>query len=107
LRVRDYILLVLVLAVLCAAAYTLVPAYTRHRKTRLRILQLQESLADQEQQIRELREELSALRTDYRAIERVAREKFGLCLEDEQIYHFDRREAGDSDEGVPPAEQER
>jgi cell division protein FtsB len=37
----------------------------------------------------ELKKELAALRTDYRAIERVARERFGLCREGEEIYHFE------------------
>jgi hypothetical protein len=36
-----------------------------------------------------LNRELRELRTDYRAIERVAREKFGMCKPGEEIYHFE------------------
>jgi cell division protein FtsB len=81
---------------------------------RLAVDKLEESLAAQRQELEELRRELAALRTDHRAIERVAREKFGLCREDEQIYHFDAapapareplKRAGSqpAPEGAPPA----
>jgi len=88
-RFRDYFPAALMIILSCVVLYFLVPAYTRYKQTRRTVTELQESLEAQELEIQRLRQELVALRTDYRAIERVAREKFGLCREGEKIYHFD------------------
>ncbi len=106
---RDYLSVALLIVLCCAALYLLLPGYTKYRETRTTVRQLRESLAVQDQEIQQLRRELNALRTDYRAIERVAREKFGWCRPEEQIYHFDgpapRPSAAPDDEreGARPA----
>jgi len=86
---RDYVTVAVLIVLFCVAIYLLLPGYTKYRETRTTVRQLKESLAEQDQQIQELRTELTKLRTDHEAIERVAREKFGWCSPGEKIYHFD------------------
>lgn len=78
------------------------PVYRENRATRESIGLLQTSIERQAQEIERLNRELRELRTDYRAIERVAREKFGMCRPGEEIYHFEEapstgKEAGGSE----------
>jgi cell division protein FtsB len=86
---KEYVPAVLLIVVGCVALYFILPAYTNYRQTRITVRELTETVAQQEFEIQKLRKDLTALRTDYRAIERVAREKFGLCRDGERIYHFD------------------
>lgn len=75
------------------------PVYRDNRRTREALRRLQTNLEQQNHDIDLLNRELTKLRTDCRAIERVAREKFGLCRDDERIYHFEMP--------VGPAEAEK
>jgi len=79
------------------------PVYRENRATRESIGALQTSLERQAQEIERLNRELRELRTDYRAIERVAREKFGMCRPGEEIYHFEEAPAGGKDGAKPEA----
>jgi cell division protein FtsB len=72
-----------------AAVLWLGPVCRENQATREAIERLNSTLGRQAQEIERLNQELRALRTDYRAIERVAREKFGMCRPDEEIYHFE------------------
>ncbi len=92
-KFRDYFPAALFIILACVALYFLLPAYTKYRETRGELQNLQETMTQQKRELRQLRKELTELRTDYRAIERVAREKFGLCREGETIYHFDQPNA--------------
>lgn len=83
------ILVMLLIFLTCASVYVLLPAYFEHQKTQADLADLDKSLEQQRREMRELQKEINALREDHRAIERVAREKFGLCREGEKIYHFD------------------
>ena len=71
------------------AFYMIVPVYFDYRHTKLAITEIERSLAEQRQEALALRREITALKEDGKAIERVAREKFGWCREGEKIYHFD------------------
>lgn len=94
--------IVLVLACLgLAGAVWLGPVYRESRATRESIGHLQTSLERQAQEIERLNRELRELRTDYRAIERVARENFGMCRSGEEIYHFEEPAAAGQDAGKP------
>ena len=84
------ILAALVLSCLSMAAVVwLGPVYRDNRNTREALRRLEASLDEQTRETDRLNRELVKLRTDCRAIERVAREKFGLCRDGEVIYHFD------------------
>ena len=106
--------LLIVFALAClaiAAAVWLGPVYRDNRATREAITNLGCSLDRQAREIERLNRELRELRTDYRAIERVARERFGMCRPGEEVYHFepeagtqgaDAAAAGErSEEGTP------
>jgi cell division protein FtsB len=77
------------------------PVYRETRATRESIGRLRTSLERQAQEIERLNRELRELRTDYRAIERVAREKFGMCRPGEEVYHFEEPSAAGKDAGKP------
>ena len=88
--VRDWVTALILVLLSGLALYVLVPAYARYRDTKMTIHELEQSLKNQEAELIALKKELASLRTDYRAIERVARERFGLCREGEEIYHFEK-----------------
>jgi cell division protein FtsB len=96
------VLIVFMLACLgLAGAVWLGPVYRGNRATRESIGYLRTSLERQAQEIERLNRELRELRTDYRAIERVARENFGMCRPGEEIYHFEEPPAAGRDAGTP------
>lgn len=82
-------MVLLFLFLFSAGLYFLVPAYRRNQKTGDKIHVLERNIAAQEEEIQRLKREINALRTDQRAIERVAREKFGLRGKNETIYVFE------------------
>ncbi len=86
-----------------AAAVWLGPVYRANRATRESIEALQSTLAQQSRELEDLNRELRALRTDYRAIERVARERFGMCRPGEEIYHFEPSAEAAVPAGTDPA----
>jgi len=86
-----------------AAAVWLGPVYRANRATRESIEALQSTLAQQSRELEALNRELRALRTDYRAIERVARERFGMCRPGEEIYHFEPSAEAAVPAGTAPA----
>lgn len=91
-RVIHYTFLALAALILCVGAYMIMPVYFEYRQIKLTIVELERSLAEQRQQTLDLRQEIDGLRKDKEAIERVARERFGLCRDGEKIYHFDAPE---------------
>jgi cell division protein FtsB len=101
--VRNWIITTILALLIGFALYALAPAYARYRETRETMYEMKDSLRRQEAELAALKKELASLRTDYRAIERVARERFGLCREDEEIYHFETPPArpGDSRKNTP------
>jgi cell division protein FtsB len=88
-KASYYIYAVLLIVVVCLAVYLLLPAYTEYTQTRDETRTLQTEVNEVGLKAEELEEDIHALRTDPKAIERVAREKFGWCKENEKIYHFD------------------
>ncbi len=97
------VLLLVCLGLAVAGALRLGPVSLENAATRESIGLLRTSLDRQAQEIERLNRELRELRTDYRAIERVAREKFGMCLPGEDIYHFEDPPAAGKDAGKPGA----
>ncbi len=88
-QMQNYAFLVIVGVLLFAGAAVLVPAHQEYREATRDLMEVGEELARQEEQILRIRREINSLKNDYRAIERVAREKFGYCRDGEKIYHFD------------------
>ena len=86
---RHYVFVLGLVLIACVSAYILLPAYTDFKDGKREADELQGKLAEIELESREIDHAIQSLRTDPRAIERVAREKLGWCREDEKIYHFD------------------
>jgi cell division protein FtsB len=70
------------------SGYQLIPAWTEYQDTRRELAALDERLLDAQARNEQLRADIHHLRTDDRAVERVAREKFGWALPNETIYDF-------------------
>ena len=86
---RSYFFLAAFLLVACAAAYVLLPAYREYAQTKATQKELQSALLERQMQSDRLRGEIQAVQEDPKAVERVARERFGWCREDERVYHFE------------------
>lgn len=88
-KVRHYIFSILLLLILCGGAYFLIPKYMDYRQAERRENELRQSLGQLKIRSAKLRNYIYSLQNNPDAVERIAREKFGWCEEDEQIYHFE------------------
>ena len=87
---RDFMLVVVLLALAAIAVVVLAPPLAEVRRLRQEIADLQEKQKDQDERFVLMRQEMDDLqRGDPRAIERVPREKFGYCRPGEEIIHMD------------------
>lgn len=87
---RDFMLVVVLLGLAGVAVVALAPSLAEVRRLREEIAQLQEKQKAQEDRFVLLRQEMDDLqRGEARAVERVAREKFGYCRPGEEIIHMD------------------
>ena len=66
----------------------LIPAYTQLQKKKSRVDELQKKLEEIQAECLELRQLFSDLESNPKAVEKIAREKFGLCKRDEVIYIY-------------------
>jgi cell division protein FtsB len=99
-KARTLLVLFAVACLTIAAAVWLGPVYRDNQVTRESLSLLRQTLDRQALDIERLNQELRELRTDYRAIERVARERFGMCRPGEEIYHFEG--AAEAEGATPP-----
>lgn len=91
-RIGTYVFVMLFAALMIAGALFLLPVYRDYRAAKQDLVEVERKLTDQKERIVKMRREITRLKTDYRAIERVARERFGYCRDGEKIYHFDTPE---------------
>jgi len=88
-RIGHYIWISILLILAVVAFYFVLPAFRDYKAARHDLADMRTQIDKQEQEIRRLKREITALRTDRIAVERIAREKFGWCRDGEKIYHFD------------------
>ena len=88
-RPDQYVYAAVLILVLCAVGYFLLPVYAEYKEARKEREKLEEQLIKLDWQYQQVEQNIYALQNDPRAVERVAREKFGWCRQDEKIYHFD------------------
>ncbi len=88
-KADQYIFTTALILLACTLSYLLLPAYAEYQDAKREQQKLEEKLMRLDYQYQEIQEDIYALKNNPRAIERVAREKFGWCREDEKIYHFD------------------
>ena len=82
-----------VFAILIVISFVLLfPAYTHLQKMKVKKDELQKKLEEKQAECLELRQLFSDLEANPKAVEKVAREKFGLCKRDEVIYIYKAKE---------------
>jgi cell division protein FtsB len=87
---RDFMLVIVLFALAAVAVVVLAPPLAELRRLRQEIAEMQDKQKAQDEHFVLLRQEMDALqRGEARAIERVAREKFGYCRPGEEIIHMD------------------
>ena len=80
-----YILLVLVLIV---SGILVLPAYRKYKQTKQEVVTLQDDLDRVKREYLTLQQEVHDLQHNASAIEKVAREQYHLCRDDEVIYIY-------------------
>ena len=88
-QIKNVVMFIALILIIVIGVAVLWPNYANTQKLRASLAAQEKVVADQQHEIMQLRQEIDKLRKDTRAIERVAREKFGWCRENEKIYHFD------------------
>jgi len=86
---RSYFFTGALVLIVGAAIYFLLPAYKDYRQSHNDTRKLEAEISEVNVAAQSLEREIQALRTDPDAVERVAREKFGWCRDNEKVYHFD------------------
>ena len=85
---KHYIIAFVVVCLIIGSCIWVYPAWDEYGRARSKNLELKQRILDYEAENEHLRAEIHKLQTDPRAIERVAREKFGWCRPNEKIYDF-------------------
>lgn len=67
------------------AAMLIWPAYRDYREQQNELFKLKDHAAEKRRERTELKQEVDSLEKDPKAVEKVAREKFGLCEEGETV----------------------
>ncbi|MEG1979141.1 MAG: cell division protein FtsL [Victivallaceae bacterium] len=89
-------LLILVILVFLAIAM-IVPIRQQNRKMEEELLTLQQEHDQSKIELQRLNREINALKSSPEAIAKVAREKFGLCQENETILRYDEKAPSDAE----------
>jgi len=85
-----------VFAILIIVSFVVIfPAYTNLQKKKSNNEDLKRKLEEKQAECLELRQLFSDLDTNPKAVEKVAREKFGLCRRDEVIYIYKSKSGSD------------
>ena len=78
----------IIFLIIISAAIMVLPVYRQFKVREEKVAQLREQTALKTAECMRLHQEVSALKHDPRAIEKVAREKFGLCRKGELIMEY-------------------
>jgi len=94
--VSTYLLLFVLALIFAAAAVLLLPVYRNYQKKQAELRGLTERLNDKRDESARLKTEVSDLRDSPDAVERVAREKFGLVKPGERVIRYPVPKKSDS-----------
>ena len=86
--VSTYLLLFVLALIFAAAAVLLLPVYRSYQKKQAELRALTEQLNDKRDESARLKGEVADLQDSPAAVERVAREKFGLAKEGERVIRY-------------------
>ena len=79
---------VVILMLIAWAGFLVGPSWVEHKETQKALATVNQQLLVQEQAHEAMQTQIYRLQSDNRAIEKVARDKFGLCKPGEKIYDF-------------------
>lgn len=85
---RHYLRELILIALTAGCAVWLIPYYNEYRKSVRTRAEKEQEVLEQAAANAQLRNRIFDLKTNPRAIERVAREKFGYCRPNEIVYDF-------------------
>jgi len=97
-RALTILFYVVIIAVAIVSLAFLLPAYHQRNQMKTRVAELEMELAERDREAAAMRQFLHDLQNNPRAVEKVAREKFGLCQEGELIFQFQ-----DDESSAPPS----
>ncbi len=83
-----YVKYFLFLGVVAAGVVWLINPYREYCRTKAALRELDQKMVEQDTRNEELRVQIFRLQNDPRAIEKIAREKFGYCRPTETIYDY-------------------
>lgn len=84
-----YFLYALFIVVVIASAATIWPIYRKHRKIRNYVDELNQELQHRQAEAVELNRLVQDLESDPDAVEKIARERFGLCRPGETVMKYE------------------
>ncbi|PAW83916.1 MAG: hypothetical protein B9S33_12800 [Pedosphaera sp. Tous-C6FEB] len=87
-KLTRVVVLLLCIAVAITIAYLCVPVIQKNARMRQTNLELETQIQREEEAARQLKASLDALRSDPRAVERLAREKLGYAKPGEVVIRF-------------------
>jgi cell division protein FtsB len=87
-RLQPYLAAAIIIGLCIWGFYLLLPDYTDYAKAQRSLGAVEQSLAAHRSERESLAREIDALKHEPQAVERVAREKFGWCRANEQVYRF-------------------
>jgi cell division protein FtsB len=88
-----YFIYLVVFLLIASAAVLLWPVYRKYRKKEMEVDKLREAAAKETAETISLKRNVHDLIVSPEAVEKVAREKFGLCKDGETVLRFDPNEA--------------
>jgi cell division protein FtsL len=95
--------LFLLLAVVIVISFALIfPAYNNLNKMTVRVSELEKELEKRKNECSQLRKQLYDLQNNPKAVEKVAREKYNMCGENETVYIYENPATGKKEDVKSP-----
>jgi cell division protein FtsB len=90
-RLSQFMVFLLVVAACLVVAIWYYPLIKQNERMRKQLLDLDTQIKAEENQVKTLEIAINALRTDPKAVERLAREKLGFAKPGETVIYFEER----------------
>ena len=88
-KTLQFIFYVMFAVVVIIGSFILFKSWTELRRMRLRVSDLKQELKRKNDECLELKQNIYDLKTNPHAVEKIAREKFKLCKDNEIIFTYD------------------
>lgn len=91
-QTSNYLVYFLLILIVAAAAVFLLPVFRKYQKRQLELSELNRQLDQRKEENAQLNTEVANLRNSPEAVEKVAREKFGLVKDGETVMKYQKPE---------------